>query len=66
MLGRTGINITIFKPHSISATTSKTKSLGLITKDVLQKGSWSGKSTWEKSYNKKIKQSEHAFQESIF
>lgn len=65
VLQESGINVDIFKPHSTrSASTSKAKSSGISTKDILKRGNWSNKSTWQKFYNKEIKSNN--FQAGVF
>ena len=55
-----------FKSHSVrSASTSKAKSLGVSTKQILKRGRWSSKSTWQKFYNKEIISQEETKFESI-
>ena len=66
MLKFSEINTDIFKAHSLlSASTSKAKSLGFTTKDILRKGNWSGESTWQRFYNKEIRSKEQIFQGSV-
>jgi len=55
VLKKAGIDTSLYKAHSCrSASTSKAKVLGLSLKDILKRGQWSGKSTWQKYYNKEI------------
>ena len=66
MLKFSKFNTGIFKAHSVrSASTSKAKSLGFTTKDILRKGNWSGQSTWQRFYSKEIRSKEQIFQESV-
>ena len=55
VLKNSGIDISHFKAHSCrSASTSKAKVMGLSLEDVLKRGQWSGKSTWQKHYHNPI------------
>ena len=50
-----GIDVTTFKGHSTRAvSSSKVGSTGLSVSDILNRGSWSRKSTWQRFYNKPI------------
>ena len=50
-----GINTDILKPHSpCSASSSHARLSGLSLSDILKRGSWSNKTTWERFYNKPI------------
>ena len=61
-----GVDIKTFKSHSVrSASTSKAKFLGVSTKQILKRGRWSSKSTWQKFYNKEIVSHEETKFESI-
>ena len=61
-----GVDINTFNSHSVrSASTSKVKSLGVSTKQILKRGRWSSKSTWQKFYNKEILSHEETKFESI-
>ena len=61
-----GVDIKTFKSHSVrSALTSKAKSLDVSTKQILKRGRWSSKSTWQKFYNKEIVSHEETKFESI-
>ena len=60
------VDIKTFKSHSVrSASTSKAKFLGVSTKQILKRGRWSSKSTWQKFYNKEIISHEETKFESI-
>ena len=48
-----GINTDIFRPS------------GLSLSDILKRGSWSNKTTWEKFYNKPILNFEEKFQKAV-
>ena len=48
-----GINTDIFRPS------------GLSLSDILKRGSWSNKTTWEKFYNKPILTFEERFQKAV-
>ena len=55
VLKLSGIDITVFQAHSIrAAASSKAFTMGLSTDDILKKGNWSQKSTWQKFYHKHI------------
>ena len=54
-LGESGIDTSIFTGHSTrSASSSKVKQLGLSISQILDRGQWSNKTTFEKFYNKPI------------
>ena len=56
----------VYKAHSTrSASTSNANLKGLSLADVLKRGSWSNKSTWQKFYNKEVISTEEAFQNVI-
>ena len=62
-----GIDTQIFKAHSTrSASTSKTELHGLSISDILDRGSWSNSSTWQKFYHKQIETPGQRFQKSLF
>ena len=53
--------------HSTRASSTPADSLkGLSLSDILDKGSWSNKSTWQKLYNKEISSSEENLQNTLF
>lgn len=55
MLKQAGIDATKFSAHSTrSASTSKAELSGLSVKDILERGSWSKESTWQRFYRKEI------------
>ena len=61
-----GINTDIFKPHSTrSASSSHARLSGLSLSDILKRGSWSNKTTWERFYNKPILTFEEKFQKAV-
>ena len=67
VLENSGIDINIFKAHSSrSASTSKAKCEGCSLKDILKRGQWSGKTTWQKHYHKSVVNSASKFQHSLF
>lgn len=48
-LNLSGVNITKFKGHSTrTVPSSKIRSTGLLVSDVLNRGSWCQKSTWQR------------------
>ena len=60
------IDTNIHKAHSTSsASTSNVKLKGLSLADMLKRGSWSKKSTWQRFYNKDIICSEESFQNTL-
>jgi hypothetical protein len=66
VLATAGIDTDTFKAHSIRAAgSSKAKVSGLSLKDILKRGNWSNKSTWQRFYNKKILKSD-SFQKMLF
>lgn len=66
VLNDAGINTNLFSAHSTrSASTSKAKLMGLSTADILKRGSWSGKTTWQKHYRKTIQPMSQVFQNAI-
>jgi len=55
-----------FSGHSTrSASTSKAEMSGLSVCDVLNRGSWSNESTWQRFYHKEIIPREQTFQEKV-
>ena len=65
-----GIDTSVFTAHSTrSASTSKAGVSGLSEMDILKRGSWSSKSTWQKHYKKEVnsdKKNANDFQEKLF
>ena len=56
-----------FRGHSSrSVSTSKAEFSGLSAKDVLDQGSWSNESTWQKVYHKKIIKVAQDYQKNVF
>ena len=67
VLKKKGIDISTFKAYSTrSASTSKADLSGAPINEILIRGSWSYKSTWQKFYNKNIIQECQLFQEMVF
>ena len=67
VLGEAGIDTNIFKAHSSrSASTSKAKIGGCSLQDILKRGQWSGKSTWQKHYHKTIANPAQVYRQSVF
>ena len=61
------INTKVFKGYSTrSASTSKVNLQGLSPLDVLDRGSCSNESTWQKFYNKQVVWPVEKFQETTF
>ena len=69
VLEEAGIDIKTFKAHSTrSASTSKASLLGLSEKEILKRGIWSGRTSWQKHYRKEISsnlKNAIAFQEKV-
>ena len=60
------IDTDIYKAHSTCSTsTSNVKLKGLSFADMLKRGSWSWKSTWQRFYNKDIVCAEKSFQNTL-
>lgn len=54
-LQKAGIDTEIYKPHSCrAAAVSKAKQIGISLQDILNRGSWSSDSTFNKYYDKDI------------
>ena len=65
ILGSAGIDTNLFTAHSTrAASTSKAKVKGLSL-DILKRGNWSNKSTWQKHYHKFVSNESAQFQKSI-
>ena len=61
-----GIDTSLFSAHSTrSASTSKAMALGLSIEDILKRGNWSGKTTWQRHYHKSIDTVPALFQHTI-
>ena len=57
------IDTKLFQAHSVrAASTSKAKTCGLSVGDILSRGNWSNKSTWQRFYHKEIMSSAQNFQ----
>ena len=66
MLHVSGIDTNLFKAHSMrSASSSKVANLGLPLKDILENGNWSGDSTWQKFYHKRVSTASMRYQETL-
>ena len=64
---KSGTDTSTFKAHSSrSASISKVGLQGISIEDILKRGSWSYKSTWQRFYNKNIVEEEQIFQEMVF
>ena len=59
-----GINTDIFK-HIYSKSSSHARLSGLSLSDILKRGSWSNKTTWERFYNKPILTFEEKIQKAV-
>ena len=61
-----GIDIKTFQTHSVrAASSSKFNLKGLSTRDILIRGNWSQKSTWQRYYNKNIVTASQRFQQKL-
>eukprot|EP00111_Clytia_hemisphaerica_P017611 TCONS_00052109-protein len=67
ILKLSGVDVSKFKGHSTrAATTSKALSLGISTKEILERGNWTRVSTFQKFYSKPIEgRAKDGFQEKI-
>jgi len=67
VLGLTGIReLGNFSGHSTrSASTSKVANLGLSLQEILDRGCWNRKSTWQRFYNKEIISKGETFQTTL-
>ena len=66
ILSLSGINTNIFKAHSTrSASTSKAGLHGLSLSDILEQGSWSNSTTWQKFYHKNVESAGEKFQNCV-
>ena len=55
VLKSSGINVSLFTAHSTrSATTSKASASGWSVIEILERGTWSNMSTWQRFYKKDI------------
>ena len=55
VLKSSGIDVPLFTAHSTrSATTLKASASGLSMIEILERGTWSNKSTWQRFYKKDI------------
>ena len=62
-----GIDTNIFKGHSTrAASTTKASLSGFSVADILERGQWSRKSTWQQFYHKESATASERFQQSIF
>ena len=50
-----GIDISIFKPHSVrGATSSKAEGVGVMVKDILDAADWSSEGTFQRFYHRQV------------
>ena len=64
---KSGVDTGTFKAHSTRSTsTSKAGLQGASMEEILKRGSWSNKSTWQRFYNKNIVEEGQIFQEMVF
>jgi hypothetical protein len=67
VLKQVGIDIKAFQGHSTrSASSSGVNSRGASIQDILDRGNWSNKYTWQRFYNKTIINSNARFQDTLF
>ena len=65
VLKQSEINVEHFKAHSTrSASSSKVQMSGLPVEQILKRGNWSSKSTWQKFYNKNIEE-DKTFEQAV-
>ena len=65
ILGLSGIDKSAFTAFTRSASTSTGKVKGLFMVDILKRGSWSSKSTWQTHNHKFVSNESALFQDSI-
>ena len=66
ILMKSGVDTGTIKTHSTrSASASKAGLQGALIKDILKRGSWCNKSTWQRFYNKNIVEEGQIFQEMV-
>ena len=63
VLSNSGIDTKIYKAHSISSASSSTAAVGIS--DILARGNWSNKNTWEKLYHKEIVPSSKRYRQGL-
>ena len=65
VLKQSGINVEHFKTHSArSVSSSKVQMSGLSVEQILKRGNWSSKSTWQKFYDKNIEE-DKTFEQAV-
>ena len=66
VLREAGIDSKIFKGRSTrSASTSNAEWAGLSVTDILERGSWTNASTWQRFYNKQVEPSADKYQNKV-
>ena len=66
VLGEAGIDTKIFKGHSTRSTsTAKAGLAGLSVTDILERGSWTNASTWQRFYNRQVESSAEKYQNKV-
>lgn len=56
LMGKAGVNMEIFKAHSVqSASTSAAATAGITTSDILKAADWSSETVFQKFYHKPTK-----------
>ena len=66
MSSEAGIDTKIFKGHSTrSASTSKAGLAGLSVTEILERGSRTNASTWQRFYNRQVESSAEKYQNNV-
>ena len=66
VLREAAIDTKLFKGHSTrSASTSKAGLAGLSATDILERGSWTNASTWQRFYNRQVEPSAEKYQNKV-
>jgi len=66
ILKMSGVDTDKFKAHSSrAAATSGARDRGASIEEILQRGQWSSKSTWQRFYNKKVSSKSENFQRTL-
>ena len=61
-----GEDTKVFQAHSLRrASSSKALLKGLSVRDIVSHGRWSGESTWQKFYHKKVDSTAKKYQDSV-
>ena len=66
VLSNSGIDTKIYKARSIRSASSSAAAVGGVgISDILARGNWSNKNTWEKFYHKEIVPSSKRYQQGL-